>query len=108
MTEEFHARVHAQLKLALLGDCGCHKTLANLENEARSSGLTGAEIDAALGGRSFEARTAAALAFACAIKAGEDGPLELAREHAVRFGVTDQELRALAEEVKRILASTAR
>ena len=64
MADEFHARVQAQLKLALLGDCGCIKTLGKLENEARSSGLTGAEIDAALGGRSFEARTAAALAYA--------------------------------------------
>ena len=108
MTEEFHARVRAQLKLALLGDCGCGKTLASLEDQARSSGLTGAEIDAALSGRSFEARTAAALAFACAIKAGEDGQIEQARDHAIRFGATDEELFAVAEEAKRILASTAR
>jgi len=100
--------VHAQLKLALLGDCGCLKMLANLEDEARSSGLTGAEIDAALGGRSFEARTAAALAYACAIKAGEDGLLEQARGRAFRFGVTDEELSAVAEEARRILSSTAR
>jgi hypothetical protein len=108
MTEDFYARVQAQLRLALLGDCGCHKSLAKLEDEARSSGLTGAEIDAALGGRSFEARTAAALAFACAIKAGEDGAIEQARDHAARFGVTDEELSAVAKEAKRILASTAR
>ena len=108
MTEEFHARVRAQLKLALLGDCGCGKTLANLEDQARLSGLTGAEIDAALSGRSFEARTAAALAFACAIKAGEDGQIEQAHDHAIRFGATDEELFAVAEEAKRILASTAR
>lgn len=108
MTEKLHARVHVQLKLALLGDCGCLTSLANLEEEARSSGLTGAEIDAALSGRSFEARTAAALAFACAIKAGENGALKQAREHAVRFGVTDEELSAVAQEAKRILALTAR
>lgn len=108
MTEGFQARVMAQLKLALLGDCGCRKTLANLEEEARSSGLTGAEIDAALDGRSFEARTAAALAFACAIKAGEDETLEQARRRALRLGVTDQDLSVIAREAKRILASTAR
>ena len=108
MTEDFQARVMAQLKLALLGDCGCRKTLANLEEEARSSGLTGAEIDAALDGRSFEARTAAALAFACAIKAGEDESLEQARTRALRLGVTDEDLSAIAEEAKQILASLAR
>lgn len=108
MPEEFHARVKAQLKLALLGDCGCLKTLADLENEARSSGLTGAEIDAALGGRSFEARTAAALAYACAIKVGEDGSLEQARARALRFGVTDEELGTVAKEAKQILASMVR
>ncbi len=108
MTGDFHARVHAQLKLALLSDCGCRKTLANLEDQARSKGLTGAEIDAALGGRSFEARTAAALAFACAIKAGDEGVVEQARDHAIRFGATDEELLAVAEEAKRILASSAR
>ena len=108
MTEDFHARVMAQLKLALLGDCGCHKMLANLEEEARSSGLTGAEIDAALVGRSFEARTAAALAFACAIKAGEDESLEQASTRALRLGVTEEDLSVIAREAKRILASTAR
>ena len=108
MTGEFHARVHAQLKLALLGDCGCRKTLADLEDHACSTGLTGAEIDAALGGRSFEARTAAALAFACAIKSGEEGAVDKARDHAIRFGVTAEELRTVAEEAKRILASMAR
>lgn len=107
MTEDFHARVHAQLKLALLGDCGCRKTLAKLERDARSSGLTGAEIDAALGGRSFEARTAAALAFACAIKTGDDGAIAHTRDHAVRFGVTDAELFSVAQEAKRILALAA-
>lgn len=108
MTDAFHARVQAQLKLALLGDCGCRKTLASLEDEARSSGLTGAEIDAARGGRSFEARTAAALSFACAIKAGDSGAIEQARTRALRFGVTDEELRIIAEEAKQILASMAR
>ncbi len=108
MTEDFQARVVAQLKLALLGDCGCRKTLANLEEEARSSGLTGVEIDAALDGRSFEARTAAALAFACAIKAGEDESLEQARTRALGLGVTDEDLCAIAEEAKQILASLVR
>lgn len=105
MAEEFHARVQAQLKLALLGDCGCIKTLGSLENEARSSGLTGAEIDAALTGRSFEARTAAALAYACALKSGEAVLIERARTHGLHIGVTDDELSAIAREAQQILAS---
>lgn len=107
MTELFRARVRAQLKLALLGDCGCLKTLGELESEARSSGLSGAEIDAALGGRSFGARTAAALSFACALKAGQDDLVEQARSRALRLGVTDEELRSVAEEAKSILASSS-
>jgi hypothetical protein len=108
MAEEFHARVQAQLKLALLGDCGCIKTLGKLENEARSSGLTGAEIDAALEGRSFEARTAAALAYACALKSGERDLIDRARTHGLQIGVTDDELSAIAKEAQQILASMER
>lgn len=105
MAEQLHARVTAQLKLALLGDCGCPKTLARLEREARLSGLTGAGIDAALAGHSFEASTAAAVAFACALKAGDADLLEQARMRALQFGVTDDELADIAHGAKQILAS---
>ncbi len=108
MPESLHARVTAQLKLALLGDCGCSKTLSRLEREARSSGLTGAEIDAALGGRSFEARTAAVVSYACALKAGDADLLEQAWTRARQLGVTDDELSAIAREAKQILASNKR
>lgn len=108
MPEQLHARVKAQLKLALLGDCGCPKTLTRLEREARSSGLTGAEIDAAIGGRSFEARTAAAVAFACGLKAGKADLLDQARARALQLGVTDDELAAIEEGAKQILASKRR
>jgi hypothetical protein len=105
MPRPFHARVTAQLKLALLGDCGCDRTLARLEREARSAGLTGAEIDAARGGRSFEARTAAAVAYACALSAGNAAGIAAARARAQQFGMTEAELDALAERTKQILAS---
>jgi hypothetical protein len=49
-------RLRARFALALLGDCGCAETLALLEETARRQGLTGAEIDTALSGRSFAAR----------------------------------------------------
>lgn len=108
MVEAFHARTQAQLRLALLGDCGCRTALAGLEAAARSAGLTGAEIDAALAGRSFDARTAAALAFACAIKAGETAARAQARAHALRLGISEGELSAIAAETQRIMAGRAR
>lgn len=108
MPHLLHPRVTAQLKLALLGDCGCGKTVRRLEREARQSGMTGAEIDAALDGRSFEAQTAAVVAYACALKAGEAEPIEQARTRAEQIGVTASELSATAQQAKRILASGKR
>jgi hypothetical protein len=108
MPEARQARVTAQLKLALLGDCGCDRTMGRLEREARSSGMTGAEIDAALAGRSFEARTAAIVAYACALKAGETDRIEQARSRASQIGITAQELSAIARKAKQILASKQR
>ncbi|MBA4046705.1 MAG: hypothetical protein C0471_20185 [Erythrobacter sp.] len=108
MSEALQARVTAQLRLALLGDCGCDKTVGKLEREARSSGMTGAEIDAALGGRSFEARTAAIVAYACALKAGEAERVEQARSRASQIGVTAHELSMIAKKAKQILASKKR
>jgi hypothetical protein len=105
MSEQFQARVRSQLKLALLGDCGCLRTLTEIEDEAKLAGLTGAEIDAALAGRSFEARTAAALAFACMVKSGQRALVDQARTRALHLGVTDCELEAVDAEAKRILAS---
>lgn len=105
MPEKFQARVRSQLKLALLGDCGCLRTLTKVEKEAKLAGLTGAEIDAALAGRSFEARTAAALSYACAVKSGQPALLERTRTRALQFGVSDDELDFVVQEAERILAS---
>lgn len=97
-------RLRPQLKLALLYDCGCHKTLSVLEREAKAAGLTGAEIDAAISGRSFDARTAAVIAFACALKAGIPETVEATRASAIKLGITSEELSAVADEAKQILA----
>lgn len=108
MFENFTARVRSQLKLALLGDCGCLNTLVGLEWEARASGLTWAEIDAAFGCRSFDARTGAILSVACAVKAKYPALLDQARRCALNLGVTDEELAEVAEETKHFLASPLR
>jgi hypothetical protein len=96
--------VLAQLRLALLADCGCERTLSALSLGARQAGLTGAEIDAAIAGKSFEARTDAALAFACAIKLGDRERIARAHERALRFGVSEADLDIVRTEVVAILA----
>ena len=103
----FSRRVLAQLRLALLADCGCERTLSALDLGARQAGLTGAEIDAAIAGKSFEARTDAALAFACAIKLGDRERIAGAHERALRFGVSETDLDIVRTEAAAILASRA-
>jgi hypothetical protein len=103
MAEEYHARLRSQIKLALLSDCGCEKALANLELEGRMSGLTGAEIDAALAGKSFDARAAVAISYACALKAGKDHLIDQAKARALRFGFDDHELGGLARDAQAII-----
>lgn len=93
-----------QLKLALLSDCGCQTTLSDLERGARSAGLTGAAIDAALAGRSFEARTAAIIAFACAHKAGSPERIEATQARAIKLGISSDELSSVAYAAKLVLA----
>lgn len=108
MPNTLQARAAAQLKLALLSDCGCLKTLAGLEQQARRSGLTGAEIDVALEGRSFEARTAALIAYACALKSADSDLVTAAKSRAAQIGISDQNLAEVESEVRLILAGTRR
>jgi hypothetical protein len=103
MSRSHLPRTTAQLKLALLGDCGCAQTLGGLARDARRRGLTGAEIDTALAGRSFEARSDAAIAYACAIKSGDGKALAAAHARALRIGLTQREIDAVARTARRIL-----
>lgn len=107
MPAKFPERLEAQLALALKSDCGCLETLGKLESDARRTGLTGAEIDVALEGRSFEARTSAALAYACAIKAARVDLVAEARNRAYVFGLTDEELDAVARRTRQIIGIVA-
>lgn len=96
-------RLAATLKLALLGDCACLKTLGALSIEASAQGLTGAEIDVALARRSFEARADAAIAYACALKTGDAEALASAQERAFRLGLAASELEVIAGLSRQIL-----
>jgi hypothetical protein len=107
MAEGLGQRMRAHLELALLADCGCAETLATLTRHARNAGFTGAEIDVALKGRSFEIRTAAAVTYACALKSCEQERVAQARGRTHRLGVSDGELQAIAVESARILAGRA-
>jgi hypothetical protein len=107
MAEGLHPRIRAHLELALLADCGCAETLATLTRRARKTGFTGAEIDAALEGRSFGTRAAAAVTYACALKSGEQERVAQARSRALRLGLTDGELQAIAAESAGILTGRA-
>jgi hypothetical protein len=99
-----HARLRAQLNLALLGDRDCARTTARLEREARSAGLTGAEIDAAIAGRSFEATSVAAISFARALQSGDAEKIGETRCRALEVGLSDRELSAVVRHAKRIVA----
>lgn len=107
LTGRFPLRVLAQLRLALLSDVAGAATRAALETVAREAGLTGAQIDAAHAGRSFEARTAATLSLACAIKSGKADQISVARAKAQRLGLSENDLEAIALEVTAILAERA-
>lgn len=97
-------RIVAQLRLALLGDCGCEQTLGALADDAQLQRLTGAEIDIAIAGRSFEARADAALGYACAIKSGGADAIGVAHSRALRLGLSSTELDAVRVAAEHILA----
>jgi ABC-type cobalamin transport system ATPase subunit len=103
MADILHQRVRAQLALALLGPIRSGRALAILSQEARRSGLTGAEIDVALAGSSFEARTAAVIAYARALTSGINGDVTKSQTRARTLGVTDAELQTVAAEATEIL-----
>jgi len=82
----------AQLALALLARCVCCETRDKLEQEARSAGLTGAEIDAAWAGRSFDVKCSAAIRFALAVRSFSEIAIATSRARALRMGLTREEL----------------
>jgi hypothetical protein len=82
----------AQLALALLARCACCETRNRLEQQARSAGLTGAEIDAAWAGRSFDVKCSAAIGFALAVRSFSEIAIATSRARALRMGLTREEL----------------
>lgn len=83
-------RVRLSIELALTA--GHHSLLRRQRQEAdaRKLGMTGAEIDAARRGWSFEVRTSVAIALAAAVQAGDEARWEVQREKARRAGISQQ------------------
>ncbi|MAY20642.1 MAG: hypothetical protein CL955_08495 [Erythrobacteraceae bacterium] len=92
MADPEYERILSQLRLAMLNDCACEETLSHAQESARVAGLSAAEIDAALGERSFDVRTSAVLALGCALKNGDLPAYAKAEKYALACGLTHEEL----------------
>ena len=85
-------RIRFQIELALAGPCACLTTIAGQEAAARRLGLSGAEVDLARDGRSFDVKTSSVLALVRATRAGDSQALAAARRQARTAGVARLEL----------------
>jgi hypothetical protein len=99
--------VRIQIELALASSRSDFDALRSLELEAKQMALSGAEIDAAKRGGSFDLFVEIAVKFTLAIEAGDGAAGALASRQLKAFGAPDiaSELRAL---VKKLKPSTAR
>lgn len=107
MPSPFSKRVLRQVELALLSDCDCAITLGEIRNEASAAGLTGVEIEAALAQRSFDVRTSALVALACAIKSAQGTMLETARQRAAALAWSADEIAAFERIAESMIRSRA-
>lgn len=87
-----------QIEIALANARGDLDTLRSLEIEAKHLMLSGAEIDAAKRGGSFDLIVDTAVKFALAAQAGDDVANATARRQLAAFGAAEiaSELRALS------------
>ena len=86
------AVMQVQIEIALASVMERSSILAHLEGSARALGLSGAEIDAAKRGRSFDAVIDVAIAYALALHMDDRKQLMLADKRVAGFGwafVTD-------------------
>lgn len=91
-------RLRLHIELAVTGDCNCADTRERQEKTARGLGMTGAEIDAARDGRSFDIRMTRALAVVRALRDADPTRISHARELALQSGIDRDEL-AMIEQL---------
>lgn len=88
-------RLAIQIEISQAADRESGAMTADLITRARSLGLTGAEIEAAQQGRSFDVRDAAALALARACRNGSPAEIALRRRKAVAAGLSKTGIQAI-------------
>lgn len=99
-------RVRLAIELALTADSRDPSQLELQEAAARKLGMTGAEIDAARRGTSFDLLVALAVALAMAARADDAERLHSARIRAVKAGIPDAvcaEIETLSKNIGRPL-----
>ncbi|MGO6816809.1 hypothetical protein ACCS67_18265 [Rhizobium brockwellii] len=85
-TTEFNALMRIQIDIAIAHAMGRATELESLEVAARALGLSGAAIDAAKQGRSFDAVIDVAVAHAIALYRQDQANSALTHRRLIRFG----------------------
>jgi hypothetical protein len=99
------ARVRLAIELALTAGSRDPSRLRLQEAEARKLGMTGAEIDAARRGTSFEVLVSLAVGLATAAGAGDEKRLLSARNRALKAGIAEH-ICAEIEDLSNSVASS--
>jgi hypothetical protein len=90
--DSFIQRLQVQIDLAAKGNCVCAETRRRQDDVARKLGMTGAEIDAARNGRSFDIRLSRALFLAHALQSGDPARIARASILAAQSGFDREDL----------------
>ncbi|MFE1599818.1 hypothetical protein [Methylobacterium sp. ID0610] len=98
------ARVRLAIALALTIGGRDRFLPPDQEAAARMLGLSGAEIDAACQGRSFDLRTSRALALALAVRAQDGERRNEERARAVRVGIAEEVCSQIESFAARLMA----
>jgi hypothetical protein len=88
-------RVCLAIELALTADALDPLRRQQQDDIARDLGMTGAEVDVARRGSSFDAMTSIAVAFALASSRGPDRRVADAREKALQAGISEKVCREI-------------
>lgn len=101
-------RLFAEVRIALAATLGSPTRLAEEVERGRAAGLTGAEINANLAGRSFDARVQGAIGFALACR-DDDHPDMLLEEISLarRAGLKDAVLAAIRDRSKEFTSTSS-
>ncbi|MDI1364993.1 MAG: hypothetical protein PSX79_09030, partial [bacterium] len=99
----FPSRLATMIRLALLPDGASPEDVLRSERLAQAAGLTGAEIDAARHGRSFDVGANAAINLAQSIALQDPGMIAHQRVQASASGLSPADILAVERETLRLL-----